>query len=443
MSETATLVLGVVVVAAAIVLVARQYDVRLILVLAALALGGLAGDVTPIVRTFLQTLSNEQFVLPICTAMGFAQVLRHSGCDQHLVHLLVRPIRTVRPLLIPGAVVIGFVVNASVISQASTAVAVGTVLVPLLRSARLTATTIGAALLLGSSLGGELVNPGAPELNTIARATKTDPTVVVPHVVPLLLVQLAVATTIFWLLSSRAERRAPDDERVEETFDESEFRINPFKAVVPVVPLVLLMVVGPPFELLTIPRHWLVVEGQGGSFGTRLIGASMLFGTALAALASPRKAPDAAKVFFEGAGLALTRIVSVIVSAQCFGKGIEQLHLDDPIRELILVRPDLVWSLSAGVTLAFAALCGSGMAATQSLYGFYINSEMSLGLMLRVGAVTSIAAAAGRTMTPVAAVVLTSAELTDSKPLAIARRVAVPLLVATTVTVLVAWYRGG
>lgn len=443
MSETATLVLGVAVVAAAIVLVARQYDVRLILVLAALALGGLAGDVTPIVRTFLQTLSNEQFVLPICTAMGFAQVLRHSGCDQHLVHLLVRPIRTVRPLLIPGAVAIGFVVNASVISQASTAVAVGTVLVPLLRSARLTATTIGAALLLGSSLGGELVNPGAPELNTIARATKTDPTVVVPHVVPLLLVQLGVATTIFWLISSRAERRASDDERVEETFDESEFRINPFKAVVPVVPLVLLMVVGPPFELLTIPRDWLVVEGQGGSFGTRLIGASMLFGTALAALASPRKAPDAAKVFFEGAGLALTRIVSVIVSAQCFGKGIEQLHLDDPIRELILVRPDLVWSLSAGVTLAFAALCGSGMAATQSLYGFYVNSEMSLGLMLRVGAVTSIAAAAGRTMTPVAAVVLTSAELTDSKPLAIARRVAVPLIVATIVTVLVAWYRGG
>jgi DcuC family C4-dicarboxylate transporter len=443
MPETVTLVLGLVVVAAAIVLVARQFDVRLILVLAALALGGLAGDVTPIIRTFLTTLSNEQFVLPICTAMGFAQVLRHSGCDQHLIHLLVRPIRTVRPLLIPGAVVIGFVVNASVISQASTAVAVGTVLVPLLRSARLTATTIGAALLLGSSLGGELVNPGAPELNTIARATHTDPTVVVPHVVPLLFVQLAVATVIFWLISARAERRASDDERIEETSDESAFRINPFKAAVPIVPLALLMIMGPPFELLTVPRRWLVVEGQGGAFGTRLIGASMLFGTALAALASPRKAPDAARVFFEGAGLALTRIVSVIVSAQCFGKGIELLHLDDPIRDLILVRPDLVWSLAAGVTMSFAALCGSGMAATQSLYGIYINSEMSLNLMLRVGAVTSIAAAAGRTMTPVAAVVLTSAELTDSKPLAIARRVAVPLFVATIVTVLVAWYRGG
>src|SRR5262245_20341670 len=450
MSETATLVLGVAVVAAAIVLVARQYDVRLILILAALALGGLAGDVTPIVRTFLITLSNEQFVLPICTAMGFAHVLRHSGCDQHLIHLLIRPIRSVRPLLIPGAVVIGFIVNASVISQASTAVAVGTVLVPLLRSARLTPITIGAALLLGASLGGELINPGAPELNTVANEVKRvtgvkefDSTMAVEHVWPLLLVQLVVATGLFWIISARAERQTADDEKTEETTTENDFRINLFKAIVPVVPLVLLMIVGQPLELLVVPRRWLVVQGQAGEFGTRLIGASMLFGTGLAALATPRKAPDAARVFFEGAGLALTRIVSVIVTAQCFGEGIKQLHLEQPIRDLIAVRPDLVWLLSAGVTLAFAALCGSGMAATQTLYGLYINSEMSLGLMLPVGATTSIAAAAGRTMTPVAAVVLTSAELTDSKPLAIARRVAVPLLLATFVTVMVAWYRGG
>src|SRR5438874_12980092 len=232
MSETARFVLGVAVVVVAIVLVARRVDVRLVLFLGALALGGLAGDVTPIVRTFLQTLSNEQFVLPICTAMGFAQVLRHSGCDQHLVHLLVRPIRTVRPMLIPGAVVIGFIVNASVISQASTAVAVGTVLVPLLRSARLTPVTIGAALLLGASLGGELVNPGAPELNTVAGEVKRithdadfDSTMVVEHVWPLLLVQLAVATGLFWLVSARAERRASDEEPIEETTTEVAFRI--------------------------------------------------------------------------------------------------------------------------------------------------------------------------------------------------------------------------
>src|SRR4051794_8418262 len=193
MPDAAKTPLGLLVVLATVLLIDRRWDVRLVLFLAALALGGLAGDLGPVVRTFLTTLSSEQFVIPICTAMGFAQVLRHSGCDRHLVHLLVRPIRSVRPLLIPGAVVVGFVVNASVISQASTAVAVGTVLVPLLRAARLTSTTIGAALLLGCSLGGELLNPGAPELNTVANQTAVASTDVVPRVFPLLLVQLAVA----------------------------------------------------------------------------------------------------------------------------------------------------------------------------------------------------------------------------------------------------------
>ena len=51
--------------------------------------------------------SNEKFVVPICCAMGFAYVLRHTGCDQHLVQLLVKPVRRVRILLLPGTVLIG------------------------------------------------------------------------------------------------------------------------------------------------------------------------------------------------------------------------------------------------------------------------------------------------------------------------------------------------
>src|SRR5947209_1469730 len=158
-----TLLLGLAIIAAAVYAIVRRAEVRLVLLLAALALGAAAGDVPAIVRTFLTTLANEQFVVPICTAMGFAYVLRHTGCDQHLVHLLVRPLQRVRLLVVPGAVLVGFLVNIPVISQTSTAVAIGAVLVPLLRSARVSPATTGAAILLGSSVGGELLNPGAAE----------------------------------------------------------------------------------------------------------------------------------------------------------------------------------------------------------------------------------------------------------------------------------------
>jgi DcuC family C4-dicarboxylate transporter len=171
-----------------------------------------------VLRTFLITMADEKFVIPLCCAMGFARVLAHTGCDKHLVQLLVRPLRRVRFLLLPGAVLVGFAVNIPVISQTSTAATVGPVLVPLLQASRVSPATSGAALLLGASVGGELLNPGAPEIRTVVgRPTRRRApgqtagrrgTDCVRRVLPLVLVQLAVATLVFWLLNLRAPRRS-------------------------------------------------------------------------------------------------------------------------------------------------------------------------------------------------------------------------------------------
>src|SRR4051794_41901190 len=127
-----------VIIALAVVAIVRRVEVRLVLVLAGLALGAVAGDVRPVVRAFLAGLTDEKFLLPLGTCMGFAYVLRHTGCDRHLVHALLRPLQRVRFLLVPGVVLAAMIVNVPIISQSSTAVAVGTVMVPVLRAARLT-----------------------------------------------------------------------------------------------------------------------------------------------------------------------------------------------------------------------------------------------------------------------------------------------------------------
>ena len=202
---TISLFLSLIVIVLTVVAVLRGVDVRLALLLAAGLLGLLGGDPASIVRIFLQTLAREQFVVPICTAMGFAHVLRLTGCDQHLVHLLVKPLERVHYLVLPGAVLVGFFVNVPIISQTSTAVAIGSVLIPLLLAARISSVTTGAALLLGASMGGELLNPGAPELRTIATALGIASNDCVEHIVPLLAVQVVVATGLFWILSLRAD----------------------------------------------------------------------------------------------------------------------------------------------------------------------------------------------------------------------------------------------
>jgi DcuC family C4-dicarboxylate transporter len=130
----------------------------------------------------------------------------------------------------------------------------------------------------------------------------------VPRVLPLLLLQVAVATVVFWLLSFRAETRK-DDPNVDAPAA-PEFRINYIKAAVPLVPLVLLFLTGPPLQLFEVPKAWLTTTEDVKRFDSRLIGAAMLIGVVAAAAVTPGAVLGVARAFFEGAGYAMTNIIS-------------------------------------------------------------------------------------------------------------------------------------
>ena len=118
--------------------------------------------------------------------------------------------------------VVGFLVNIPIISQTSTAVTLGAVVIPILLAARLPAATVGGALLLGSSIGGELLNPGAPELRTVVedstraalalgRPLPGSTETLVARLLPLNLVGLAAATVVFWAMNLRyIQSEAPE-----------------------------------------------------------------------------------------------------------------------------------------------------------------------------------------------------------------------------------------
>jgi DcuC family C4-dicarboxylate transporter len=167
-----------------------------------------------------------------------------------------------------------------------------------------------------------------------------------------------------------------------------------------------------------------------------LIGLAMLVGVIVAAVVTPSKSRDCVKQFFEGAGYGFTNVISLIVSATCFGKAIESAGLDKALGQLITQAPGLMQPLAAFVPLGFGAISGSGMASTQSLYRFFQGPAESLGLdPVNVGALVSLGSAAGRTMSPVAAVVLMCATLTGTNPFTLAKRVALPLLSGIVVVV--------
>jgi DcuC family C4-dicarboxylate transporter len=209
------------------------------------------------------------------------------------------------------------------------------------------------------------------------------------------------------------------------------------------VPIGLLFASGlpSPYNLFEIPDEWVILPKPDGTrdpaYSSRLIGLAMLVGVVVAAAVTPSKSRDCVKQFFEGAGYGFTHIVSLIVTANCFGKAIEAAGLAQSLGRLIADAPNLMQPLAAFVPLAFAAVSGSGMASTQSLYGFFHGPAVALGLdPVSVGALVSLGAAAGRTMSPVAAVTLMCATLTGTNPFTLAKRVAVPLLAGVTVVVI-------
>jgi DcuC family C4-dicarboxylate transporter len=167
----------------------------------------------------------------------------------------------------------------------------------------------------------------------------------------------------------------------------------------------------------------------------------MLVGVVIAALSAPRKVRDTAGAFFEGAGYAFARIIGIIVAATCFGEGVKRVGLAALIGRVTDVTPYLLLPTAGVLPLAFAVVSGSGMASTQALFEFFVEPARQAGIdPLRVGALVPIAAAAGRTMSPVAAVTLMAAALTDTSPLLLARRVVGPLLIGMVVVVIAAMH---
>ena len=152
-------------------------------------------------------MSNPQFVVPICSAMGFAYVCKLTGCDARPCRAFaLRPLRHVRWLMIPGGIAVAFFVNSAIVSQTSTVSVVGPVLIPLLLAAGFSRLTAGALLLLGGSMGGELLNPAAVEVTAVKNLTGASANDVIAHLLPYNLLASGTALLVFWAMALWYER---------------------------------------------------------------------------------------------------------------------------------------------------------------------------------------------------------------------------------------------
>ena len=130
-------------------------------------------------------------------------------------------------------------------------------------------------------------------------------------------------------------------------------------------------------------------------------------------------------------------MISVIVAAACFGEGVRAIGLGGHLGDLVGGSPALLLPAAGFLTMAFAFVSGSGIAATQTLFWVFAGeSPADVPSLARVGSVTALGAAAGRTMSPASAVTLMCAGLTGTTPAELIKRVAIPLLAGVAAAVL-------
>lgn len=123
-----TMLLAAVIVAVMVWALIKKYETRMVLIAGGLALACLAADPLEPLKAFSASMKQSKIFEVIISCMGFAAVIKLTGCHTHLIAIFVKLLKKAGPFVIIGAALATMVVNSAIPSAAGTSAAVGTAL---------------------------------------------------------------------------------------------------------------------------------------------------------------------------------------------------------------------------------------------------------------------------------------------------------------------------
>jgi len=404
--------LAFLIVVTTIILMIFGVEVRLILLISALLLAGLAGDMLAVFDRFRAGMIDE-VIVPLCSAMGFAAILRSTACDKHLSTLLLKPAHRAGFFIIPLGIFAAFATNIALPSQTSTAASVGPVLLPLLSAAGIAPLFAASSLLIGASFGGDLLSPAAQDPLVIARATHLQTYDFTARLFWPCILGICIAIAAFCILHRK--------HLITNKVPPITTHLSYFKAVIPFVPLFLIVITSAKFALFpTLLKRY--------PNGLPVLHA-MLIGSALAIISSSQKMGEKSKAFFNGMGESYGSVISLTIVARCFGMAVGLSGLSTALLHFAandnFVMRGAAWIFPSGL----AWLSGS---ASGPIAAFAETALAPLGAhpeSITLGSLACLAGAFGRTLSPVAAVVVYTADLAGCSVKDILRPALVPMMI--------------
>ncbi|EGO8370801.1 C4-dicarboxylate ABC transporter [Enterococcus faecalis] len=376
--------------------------------------------------TIIAQVSSAGIVIMIL--FGYSGYMNAIGANQMAVNFLVKPLMKIKrkSLFVPVVFLIGNLMSLVVPSASSLAIILMSILYPMLASMGISSLTAAGviamtATIMPTPLGADNViaanTLGYDVLNYVVWNAKIS--------LPSLLI-IAVAQYFWQKYCDKKEGEAAYVSLNEEGLSkQKEFDVPKFYAILPILPLLLIVGVG---------IAGMFVKGiTMDIFVLTFISFFIAVLVETLRLKSFKKVQDTAVEMFKGMGQGFSQVVMLVVGGSLFTSAIQTLGIIDSIMASVEASSSagiVTTLIFSGATTLFGILSGGGLAM------FYAVIELIPGIAEKAGIdgilislPMQMIANLTRTISPVAAVVMIVASTVGVSPIRILKRTSVPIII--------------
>ena len=371
----------------------------------------------------------------IMAAGGFAKYMDHIGATDAMVAVCIKPLKLLKApyLVLALGYAVGQVLNIFIPSAAGLAMLLLVTFYPTL--VRLGVSRAAAAAMIGTTAVLDL-GPASGASNLAAKTAGLDVAVYfASHQIPVAIFTILAISALTYFTARYFDKRdghevTVEDSQSEEAANGSLKQVPAFYAILPMIPLGLLLVFSK-----------LLIKGIKMDVVT-----AMIIGMLIAMLCEAIRTRDMRAVlkgimaFFDGMGHMFARIVSLIICAETFAAGLKTIGA---VGFMIAAVQDagfgvtVMTLLMCGMVAATAIITGSGNAA------FFSFGNLVPDIAAKFGATAvsmllpmQLTAGLARSMSPVAGVIIAVSDAGQCTPFEIVRRTAIPVAGGLLVTIL-------
>ena len=413
------LILGCILVLITLFLLIKRYEARMVLVAAGIVMCACAGNPMAALNSFAKGMGSSM-ISSACSSMGFALVMRFTGCDKHLINFLAKGLTKVHFLIIPGVVLATFAVNMALPSAAGTAAAAGAIFIPIMMGAGIHPAMAAAAVKCGTY--GSMLNPGLAHNPFVAKIAGVGVMDVIAFHYKANLASLVIAAITITVIAYMTH--VNKDHFAEGLELEENFKVNYLYALMPIIPIAILL----------LGATKIVPIFKMG------VAQAMIIGCILALAVTRTNPAELTKSFFDGMGKAYADIIGIIISAGVFVAGMNAMGLVKAFTNAMLNNPAIVKIAASVGPFLLGLIVGSGDAATFAFNEAITPHAADFGMTpVQMGSMATLGGTLGRTMSPIAGATIIVAGIAGVNPMEIAKRNALPMVLAMVVgmTVLV------